>query len=139
MWQLLYKAFIAYEGVYLFYLLPIIYFILIVFRVLSSKRLLRQRMSGQDVITVFAIGLITLDFMNYGYQFFTKTGEFLQSQYLLIKYAIGFLIWIWIFWYSYKNYLAYHIAGKQFSKRWTGLVLMCVGSFTLAVVGIMIS
>lgn len=139
MWQLLYKALIAYEGVYLFYLAPIIYFLIIVFNVFSSKRPFLQRMSSQDVITALAIGFITLDFMNYTYQFLQKTGALLQSQHLLIKYTIGLLIWIWIFWYSYKNYLAYHIAGKQFSKRWTGLVLMCVSSLVLAVVGIMIS
>jgi hypothetical protein len=139
MWQLLYKALIAYEGVYLFYLAPIIYFLIIVFNVFSSKRPFLQHMSSQDVITALAIGFITLDFMKYAYLFFTETTGPLSSQHLLIKYTIGSLIWIWIFWYSYKNYLAYHIAGKQFNKRWTGLVLMCVGSFALAVVGIMIS
>ena len=139
MWQLLYKALIAYEGVYLFYLAPIIYFLIIMFNVFSSKRPFIQRIRSQDVITAFAIGFITLDFMKYAYLFFTETRELLSSQHLLIKYTVGFLIWIWIFWYSYKNYLAYHIAGKQFSKRWTGLVLMCVGSFALAVIGIMIS
>lgn len=139
MWQLLYKAFIAYEGVYLFYLIPIIYFLIIVVNILSSKHPLRQRIGSQDVITAFAIGFVTLDFIKYVYRFFQKTGEPLQSQYLLTKYTLGSLVWIWIFWYSYKNYFAHHVAGKQFSKRWTGLVLMCVGSFALAVFGIMIS
>lgn len=139
MWQLLYKGFTSYEGVYLLYLIPNVYFIIIVIGVLASKRRLHQRIGAKDVIAVLAIGFITLDFINYAYLFFTKTGVLLQPLHLLIKYIAGFFMWLWIFWYSYQHYFARHIAGEQFSKRRTELILMCVGSLVLAVVGILLS
>jgi hypothetical protein len=139
MWQLLYKGFTSYEGVYLLYLVPIIYFIIIVVGVLASKRRLHQRIGAKEVITVLAIGFITLDFINYAYLFFTKTGVLLQPLHLLIKYIAGFFMWFWIFWYSYQHYFTRLVAGEQFSKRRTGLIFMCVGSLVLAVVGILLS
>ena len=139
MWQLLYKGFTSYEGVYLLYLVPIIYFIIIVVGVLASKRRLHQRIGAKDVIAVLAIGFITLDFINYAYLFFTKTGVLLQPLHLLIKYIAGFFMWLWIFWYSYQHYFARLVAGEQFSKRRTELILMCVGTLVLAVVGILLS
>lgn len=139
MWQLLYKGFTSYEGVYLLYLVPIIYFISIVVGVLASKRRLHQRIGAKDVIAVLAIGFITLDFINYAYLFFTKTGVLLQPLHLLIKYIVGFFMWLWIFWYSYQHYFARLVAREQFSKRRTGLILMCLGSLALAVVGILLS
>jgi len=139
MWQLLYKGFTSYEGVYLLYLVPIIYFIIIVVGVLASKRRLHQRIGAKEVIAVLAIGFITLDFINYAYLFFTKTGVLLQPLHLLIKYIAGFFMWLWIFWYSYQHYFARLVAGEQFSKRRTGLIFMCVGSLVLAVVGILLS
>ena len=139
MWQLLYKGFTSYEGVYLLYLVPIIYFIIIVVGVLASKRRPHQHIGAKDVIAVLAIGFITLDFINYAYLFSTKTGVLLQPLHLLIKYIAGFFMWLWIFWYSYQNYFARLVAGEQFSKRRTGLILMCLGTLVLAVVGILLS
>jgi hypothetical protein len=139
MWQLLYKGFTSYEGVYLLYLVPIIYFIIIVVGVFASKRRLHQPIGAKDVIAVLAIGFITLDFINYAYLFFTKTGVLLQPLHLLIKYIAGFFMWLWIFWYSYQHYFARLVAGEEFSKRRTGLILMCAGSLVLAIVGILLS
>jgi hypothetical protein len=139
MFQLIYTAFTAYEGVYIFYLLPVVYFVVIVFSVIFSKHKLRQPIKIKDVMAMVAIVLIFLDFGNYLYLFLTKTGELLPPSYLLIKYVIGFFLWLWTFWYSYKGYFARRTAGEQGRKRQLGLVWMGVGSLVLAFVGIIIS
>jgi len=139
MWQFIYTIFTTYEGVYIFYLIPIVYFITIVFNVLSSRRRDHKRMGVRDVTVAVALLLILLDFVNYLYLFFTKTGKLLPPRYLLIKYAVGCLLWLWIFWYSYEWHFARHVAGEHFRTRYTKLLWLCGGSLVLALVGVMMS
>jgi hypothetical protein len=139
MWQSMYTVFTAYEGVYIFYLVPIVYFIVIVLNVISSRHKEHQRIGIKDLSVVGAILLILLDFVYYLYLFFSKTGELLQPQNLLIKYAVGGVLWLWIFWYSYEKYFARHIAGEQFKARYANLLWISGGSLVLAIFGVMMS
>ncbi len=139
MWQSIYTIFTTYEGVYVFYLIPIIYFIMIVFSVISSRHREHKRIGVKDVTVVVAILLILLDFVNYLYLFFTKTGKLLPPLYLLIKYLVGCLLWVWIFWYSYIGHFSRHVAGEYFRTRYTKLLWIFVGSLLLAFVGIRMS
>ena len=59
--------------------------------------------------------------------------------YLLIKYAVGGILWLWIFWYSYEEHFARHVAGERFKARYANLLWISGGSLVLAVVGVMMS
>ena len=139
MWKQLYTVFTTYEGVYIFYLIPIVYFMIIVCNVIVSKRSLSQRFGAKDITAAAIIVLILLDFIKYLYLLLTKTGELLPPTAFFVKYIIGFFLWIWIFWYSYEGYFTRRVAGEQFRKRRTTLAWICTGSFVLAIVGIIMS
>ena len=139
MWQSIYTVFTTYDGVYIFYLVPIVYFIVIVLNVISSRHKEHQRIGIKDLSVVAAILLILLDFVYYLYLFFSKTGELLQPRNLLIKYAVGGILWLWIFWYSYERHFARHVAGERFKARYVNLLWIFGGSLVLAVVGVMMS
>lgn len=139
MWQAIYTVLTAYAGVYIFYLIPIVYFITIVVSVISSRRARHKRLAARDGIAAVAMGLIALDFVNYLYLFLTETGELLPSRYLLIKYTIGFFLWLWILWYSYEGHFTPGVAGKYFRTRCIRCLWVCAGSLVLAVVGIIMS
>ena len=139
MGQQLYKVFTTYEGMYIFYLIPIVYFLTIVFRTVYSQTRLHKQIGARGVIAAVAILLIFLDFVYYLYLFLSKTGKILPSNILFVKYAVGFFLWIWVLWYSYKVYFARHVAGEQFTKRRATLIALCVGSIVLGIVGIVVS
>lgn len=139
MWQSIYAVLTTYEGIYIFYLLPIVYFMTIVYNVISSRRREHHRIGIRDLTVVAAILLISLDFIHYLYLFLTHTGKLLPSHYLLPKYAVGCLLWLWIFWYSYEKYFARHVAGEQFKARYINLLWVSGGSLVLACVGVMLS
>ncbi len=139
MWQQMYTAFTTYEGLYIFYVVPIIYFLAIVCTVISSRRTLHKRVRSLDLIAALAMALIALDFIYYLYLFSTKTGKLLPPGYLFIKYSVGFFLWMLILWYSYEGYFTPHVAGRYFKSRCMKLVWVCVGSLALAGVGIVMS
>jgi hypothetical protein len=139
MWQSLYTVFTAYEGGYIFYGVPIVYFIVIVLNVISSRHKERQRIGMKDLSVVAAILLILLDFVYYLYLFFSKTGELLQPRNLLIKYAVGGILWLWIFWFSYEGHFARHVARERFKARYVNLLWIAGGSLVFAIIGVMMS
>lgn len=135
----MYRILTTYEGLYIFYAVPIVFFIIIVRRIISSFRSSGKRIGIGEVMAVAALGLLTLDFIYYLYLFFTKTGELLPPLHLLLKYTGGFLLWLWIVWHSYKKYFSRRVAGEQFMARWKQVIWVAVGSGVLAIIGIMIS
>ena len=139
MWQQLYTVFTTYEGMYIFYLIPIVYFVTIVFKTVYPKIRLQTPIGVHGIIAAVAISLISLDFVYYLYLFLSGTGKPLPETWLLVKYMIGFFLWLWVFWYSYKVYFARHVAGKHFTTRRVTLVGLCIGSLVLGIVGIAIS
>lgn len=139
MWQLMYTVFTTYEGIYIFYLVPIIYFIVIILNIISFKHKERRRIGIKDLSVVAAILLILLDFVYYLYLFFSKTGELLQPRNLLIKYAVGGILWLWVFWYSYEGHFARHVARERVKARYANLLWISGGSLILAIFGVMMS
>jgi hypothetical protein len=64
MWQYLYKVFTTNQGVYICYLLPIVYFMAILLEVISSKIRRHDHIGGKDIIAAVAILLIFVDFVD---------------------------------------------------------------------------
>lgn len=139
MWQPIYAMFTAREGMYICYVVPIGYFMLVAFNVLGAKRAERKRIGIGDMITLLALLLITADFLYYIYLFFTKTGTLLPPNLLFLKYTGGGALWLWVFWYSYTTHFTPHIAGIHFRARLRQLAWMLLGSLALGGVGILIS
>ncbi len=139
MLQQLYNAFTTYEGMYVFYLIPVVYSLVVVGNSVFS-RLKQQRPIGfREILAVLAILVICADFVNYLYLFFSGTGKLLQASALFVKYGVGFLVWLWVVWYSYHTYFSRQVAGQFFKRRVTILVVLFVGSLVLGGIGIAIS
>ena len=139
MQQQLYSALTTYPGMYICYLFPIVYFLGLISNIISSMIRRHIPIGVKDVISGVGICLILLDFLRYLYLFLTHTGRLLPYTALVIKYGLGFLLWIWVLWYSYEKYLNRRVAGEQFTKRWAILIGFCVGSIALVFIGIKVS
>ena len=139
MLQQLYNALTTYEGMYVFYLIPIGYFLVIVVNSAYSRIKHQQPIGLQGILAVLSILVICADFVNYLYLFFSRTGTLLHTTALFIKYGVGFLMWLYVIWYSYHTYFSRHVAGQFFKRRVTILVTLMVGSLVLGGIGIAIS
>jgi hypothetical protein len=144
MWQLLfnlYNVLVKYEAVYLFYLVPIVYFMTIVIRLMYYKLKYHIPIYFRDVIAGATMVLIFLDYANYLYLLITGTGQVLPFTAFLIKYTIGFLLWAWMFWYSYKIYVKKNLNGRNFvlKKKYAVLAFICSVLVILLVIGLTIS
>lgn len=139
MLQPVYSALTSHEGMYLCYLIPIIYFVFILFKVLSSKQDIQKRPGVGDVIAIIALVLISLDFLYYVYLFFSKTGKLLPSSALFLKYTGGGVLWLWVIGYTYVKHFTRKVSGDQLKARYLNLVWMIVGSIALGIVGAVIS
>ncbi|MBD3306867.1 hypothetical protein GF339_10600 [candidate division KSB3 bacterium] len=139
MWQPLYTALTAYEGMYIGYLAPVVYFTVLTVRTIGSRRARHHRLTLRDITVAIGLILIILDFLNYLYLLLTNTGELLPPAYLFPKYVLGLLVWLWVVWYSYQGYFARRAAGDQFRKRRNSLLWLVIATAVLAGVGIAIS
>ena len=132
----LYEVFTTYEGMYLCYLIPIIYFSGVVFTTLLTNRKLRKHAGMAGMIAAIAMMFITLDFVNYLYLLFTKTGKLLPPTLLSLKYVIGLGFWGWVVVYCYRAYFSRQAAGKLFRQRLLVFGLVIVMAMILAGLGI---
>ncbi|MDY0094228.1 MAG: hypothetical protein RBT80_16155 [Candidatus Vecturithrix sp.] len=139
MWQQLYHLFTAREGVYIGYCVPIAYCTIIVLQVFSTKRLIPKQFGIKDILTIIVFLVLVADFANYLYLLLTHTGQLLPGNALFVKYMIGFFLWLWVAWYSYKGYFTRRTAGERLRKRRMSLVWACVATFVLAFIGGMVS
>lgn len=132
----LYEVFTTYEGMYLCYLIPIIYFSGVVFTTLLTNRKLRKHAGMVGMIAAIAMMFITVDFVNYLYLLFTKTGKLLPPTLLSLKYVIGLGFWGWVVVYCYRAYFSRQAAGKLFRQRLLVFGLVIVMAMILAGLGI---
>lgn len=135
----LYEVLTKYEAVYLFYLVPITYFISIVVRLIYYKIKYRQKLSYGDVMAAATMLIIGVDYVNYLYLLISGTGKVLPLTAFLIKYAFGFLLWTWMFWYSYKVHLQRSLAQYHIKKRHAILICAISMLIILLVIGIVVS
>jgi len=104
------------EAVYLFYLIPIVYFSSIVLRLVYYKVKYRQPLFARDLMAVGTMVLLVADYINYLRLFLSKTGTVLPFSAFVIKYLFGFLLWAWMFWYSYHVYLRKNLTKEALKK-----------------------
>jgi hypothetical protein len=148
MWQLLseiltniYAVLTKSESVYLFYLVPITYFMTIVTRLMYYKLKYRLPVYFRDVIAIATMLLIFLDYVNYLYLLVSGTGRVLPFTAFLLKYTIGFLLWAWMFWYSYKIALKNNLHGNSAHLKKKQAVIVCICSMLLIllIIGVVLS
>ena len=148
MWQALINVFFeAYTvltksaSVYLFQLVPIAYFMTIVTRLMYYKLKYRMKVYFRDIISLATTLLILLDYINYLRLLITGTGQILPFNAFIIKYAIGFLLWMWMFWYSYHIYVKKPLKDKGGRlKKWHAVfVFVCSIFIILLFIGVVMS
>jgi len=83
--------------------------------------------------------LIGLDYVNYLYLLVTGTGQVLPVTAFLIKYTLGFVLWTWMFWYSYKVHLKRNFTGEALKKG--SVIVACIASMLviLLIIGFVVS
>jgi hypothetical protein len=141
MWQALtetlqgvYKVFTKSASVYLFQLVPIAYFMAIISRLIYYKLKYRIQIYFRDIISLATILLILLDYLNYLRLLITGTGSFLPFGALLIKYTIGFLLWMWMFWYSYEIHVKNSLKGRGAHLKKRHAIIVFIGSMLVLLV-----
>ncbi len=139
MGHFMYNVFTKFQGVYILYVVPVIYFAIIVFRVIDTKRKEQQAIGVLDKMVAAAAILVAFDFANYLYLYVTGTGTLLPAKVMFVKYLFGFFLWLSILWYSYHGYFDPHVAGKYFRERLGQLGWVCAGICLSAIVGVVIS
>lgn len=117
------------EAVYLFYLVPIIYFTSIIARLVFYKVKYRQPLRLSDIMAMGTMLLIGLDYINYLYLYISKKGMVLPFAAFVIKYTFGFLLWAWMFWYAYQVHLKRSLTKETLKKG--RIFLVCGGSMFL--------
>jgi hypothetical protein len=148
MWQALpgvlreiYRVLTKNEAVYLFHLVPIAYFVSIVVRLVFYKLKYREQIYFRDIISVATTLLIFIDYLNYLRLLITGTGKLIPFPALLIKYTIGFLLWVWMFWYSYQVHLKKSLQGKHLQLKKRHVVIFFIGAMVviLVIIGTVLS
>ena len=139
MWRQLYHVFTIREGIYLGYLVPIVYGAIIVWRVINTKRSLPKRPGVKDILTAIMLLALAADFINYLYLFSTNTGQLLAPNALFVKYTLGGGLWLWIAWYSYEGYFTRRAAGERVRTRRIALIWACAGALILSCIGGLLS
>lgn len=110
MLQAIYKALTSHVGMYLCYILPIVYFLIIIAKSVLSRMKKQGGVGAKGLAAIAAIAVIALDFIHFVYLFFSGTGVLLPPGMLFLKYAVGFLMWLWVLWYSYEVHFALRTA-----------------------------
>ena len=149
MWQALtdvlfeaYKVLTKSASVYLFQLVPIAYFMTIVTRLMYYKLKYRMKVYFRDIIAMATTLLILLDYINYLRLLITGTGQILPFMAFIIKYAIGFLLWMWMFWYSYHIYVKKPLKDNKGErlKIWPAIFMFACSIFIiLLIIGVVMS
>lgn len=98
----IYEALIEYRSVYVYQLVPILYFISIFSRLMYYKCKYGRKIFLRDILTLITLIILVLDYVNYLYFFVAKTGRVLSFTEFLIKYSLGTILWIWMFVYHYE-------------------------------------
>lgn len=137
----IYKVLTKNETVYLFQLVPIAYFMTIVARLVYYKLKYRIQIYFRDVISVATILLILLDYINYLRLLATGTGRILPFTAFIVKYTIGFLLWMWMFWYSYQIHVKNSLKGRHvhLKKGHAVLVFLVTMFIILVIIGVVVS
>ena len=135
MLQTIYGVLTTHLGMYLCYVIPIVYFLIIVLSNVFSRLKEQKSIRAKGIIAVIGLAMILLDFIRFVYLFSSGTGKLLPPTMLFAKYALGSCLWLWVIWYSYEVYFSRRIAGEMFSKRLTILALVCGGSLLLGGIG----
>lgn len=139
MWQSIYAMFTTHAGMYIGYLIPISYLIWLVVRIVREKQAQNGHLGPGDLLALLGLLLVTVDFVYYGYLFFSGTGKLLPPTHLLLKYTGGTLIWGWILAYCYQHYFTRKAAGTQQKARYAQILWVVIGTLVLGSVGIAIS
>lgn len=134
-----YTALTARAGMYICYLVPLVYLYAILIRILKGKRVQKKRIGSSDVVTILALILVSADFLYYFYLFFSHTGRLLEPQMLFLKYIVGGVLWLWIIGYTYRMYFAPKAAGASLKSRYLQLLGVVLGTCILGGIGILIS
>lgn len=134
----LYNALTKNVSVYLFYVVPIAYFASIIIRLVYYKLKYQKRLVFRDVMAAATMLIIVLDYVNFLYLFITGTGVRLPLIALFIKYTFGFLLWAWMFWYSYKVHLKRSLTKENLKKHrliiaWIISMLIILGVIVIVV------
>ncbi len=114
--DLFYRALTKNVSVYLFYVVPIAYFTSIIIRLIYYKLKYDKRLAFRDVMAAATMLVIVVDYVNFLYLFITETGKVLPPSAIYIKYTFGFLLWAWMFWYSYRVHLKRSLT-KEYLKK----------------------
>ena len=120
------------EAVYLFYLVPIVFFMSIVLRLMFYKLKYHKKLFPRDLMAAATMLLIFLDYLNYLYLLVTGTGQVLPITAFVTKYTFGFLLWAWMFWYSYQVHLKRNLTREALKKG--RVILACVVSMFVILV-----
>ena len=112
MLQSVYGILTSHVGMYLGYVIPIGYFLIIVAKSVALRMKKQEGVGAKGLAAIAAIAVITLDFIRFVYLFFSGTGVLMPPGMLFVKYALGFLMWLWVLWYSFD--LRYEV---HFSRR----------------------
>lgn len=120
------------EAVYLFYLVPIVFFMSIVARLMFYKFKYHKKLYPRDLMAAGTILLIFLDYVNYLYLLISGTGQVLPFSAFVTKYTFGFLLWAWMFWYSYQVHLKRNLTREALKKG--SVILACVVSMLVILV-----
>ncbi len=128
----IYDVLIKNEAVYLFYLVPIVFFMSIVLRLMFYKLKYHKKLFPRDLMAVATMLLIFLDYVNYLYLLVTGTGKVLPISAFVTKYTFGFLLWAWMFWYSYHVHLKRNLTKEVLKKG--SVILACVVSMFVILV-----
>ncbi|PID59064.1 hypothetical protein CSB45_01260 [candidate division KSB3 bacterium] len=112
----IYKALTDHVGIYLGYIIPIVYVLSIVMKTVVSQMKTLKKVRIKDFAAVAAIAVIILDFMRFVYLFSTGTGRLLPPGILFVKYAVGGVVWLWLLWYSYEIPFSRFLAKRGIHK-----------------------
>ena len=130
----IYQVLTKSESVYLFQLVPIAYFMTIITRLLYYKLKYHVQVYFRDVISLATTVLILVDYVNYLRLLISGTGKVLPAMAFFTKYTIGFLLWTWMFWYSYQIYIKKNLKGKGTPLKKHHAILMFIGSMFVILV-----
>jgi hypothetical protein len=122
------------EAVYLFQLVPIAYFMTIIARLLYYKLKYRVQIYFRDIISLATTLLIVLDYVNYLRLLISGTGRVLPPMAFFTKYALGLLLWTWMFWYTYQIYIKNSLKGNGGRLKKRHAIVVFLGSMMMVLV-----
>jgi hypothetical protein len=137
--QSLYALFTNRAGMYLCYIVPIIYGATLVVNGMLSKRASQSRIRLGEFVTLAALLLLALDFGRFLYLFFSGHGKTLPPTDLLLKYVGGGILWVWVVVFIYQHRFTAQAAGEHRGARYLELLGVVLGMGIVGGIGIFIS